>query len=283
MVPLALLPAGVAAALWTAVSVAALAAVIALVLREVGRPSPGWLVALLTVGALALEPVWQNLTFGQVNLLLMLAVLVDVVRPDRRWSGLLLGLAAGVKLTPLVFVVLLVLVGRRSAAARAVLVFAATVAVGFVVAPASSTAYWSDRLVDADPRRAAGAGPQPVGVRRPHPVARRRAPDAAVAGRRRRCCRWLSLVVAARWWLRRRPGARHLPRRAGDADRLADRVVPPLGLGRAVVARAVGAQPGGRDRLGGGLRGPSVRVAAVRRGPRARRGPGPSTSSATPT
>ena len=43
----------------------------------------------------ALEPVWQNLTFGQVNLLLMLAVLVDLVRPDRRWSGLLLGLAAG--------------------------------------------------------------------------------------------------------------------------------------------------------------------------------------------
>ena len=30
-------------------------------------------------GALALEPVWQNLAFGQVNLLLMLAVLVDLV------------------------------------------------------------------------------------------------------------------------------------------------------------------------------------------------------------
>jgi len=72
-----------------------------------------------------------------------------VVRPDRRWSGVLLGVAAGVKLTPVVLVVLLVLVGRRSAAARAVLVFAATVVVGFLVAPGSSGLYWSDRLVDA--------------------------------------------------------------------------------------------------------------------------------------
>ena len=38
--------------------------------------------ALVAGGALALEPVWQNLTFGQVNLVLMLAVLVDLLRPS---------------------------------------------------------------------------------------------------------------------------------------------------------------------------------------------------------
>ncbi len=201
LVPLALLPAGVAAASWTAVSVAALAAVVVLVLREVGRPSPGWLVALLTAGAVALEPVWQNLTFGQVNVLLMLAVLVDVVRPDRRWSGLLLGLAAGVKLTPLVFVVLLVLIGRRSVAARAVLVFAATVAVGFVVAPASSTAYWSDRLVDAT-----RVGPPALAHNQSAYGALTRLLDGepptllwlAVAG----ALSLVTLLVAAHWWRR---------------------------------------------------------------------------------
>ena len=92
---------------------------------------------------------WQNLTFGQVNLFLMLAVLVDLVRPERRWSGVLVGIAAGVKLTPLVFVVLLVLVGRRTAAGRAALAFAGTVAVGFVAMPGSSATYWTDGLVDA--------------------------------------------------------------------------------------------------------------------------------------
>jgi len=115
--------------------------------RALGRTSPAWLVVLVSAVALALEPVWQNVTFGQINLLLMLAVLVDLLRPERRLSGVALGIAAGVKLTPLVFVVLLVLAGRRAAAARAVLAFGATVAVGFAAVPGSA-AYWTDRLLD---------------------------------------------------------------------------------------------------------------------------------------
>jgi alpha-1,2-mannosyltransferase len=149
MAPLALLPAWLVTALWTAASVGALAGVILVAGRALGRPLPGWQVALLTVGALALEPVWQNLTFGQVNLLLMLAVLIDLVHPGRRWSGVLVGVAAGVKLTPLVFVVLLVLVGRRRAAGRALLAFAGTIAIGFAVAPGSAKAYWTEDLVQA--------------------------------------------------------------------------------------------------------------------------------------
>jgi alpha-1,2-mannosyltransferase len=107
------------------------------------------LVALLTGGALALEPVWQNLTFGQINLFLLLAVLIDLVGPERRWSGVLVGIASGVKLTPLVFIVLLVLVGRRTAAGRAALTFAGTVAVGFVAMPGWAATYWTHGLLDA--------------------------------------------------------------------------------------------------------------------------------------
>jgi len=149
MAPLAPLPAWLAAALWTGASVGALAVAVVVVRRALDRPAPGWLVALVTGGAFALEPVWQNLTFGQVNLFLMAAVLVDLLRPERRWSGVLVGLAAGVKLTPLVFVVLLVLVGRRAAAGRAALVFAGTVAVGFVAMPGSAATYWAHGLVHA--------------------------------------------------------------------------------------------------------------------------------------
>ncbi len=54
------------------------------------------------------------------------------------------------KLTPLVFVVLLLLVGRRSAAGRAALTFLATVAFGFVVAPGAAASYWTLGLLDAD-------------------------------------------------------------------------------------------------------------------------------------
>ena len=184
MVAPTLLPGWLAAGLWTGASVAALAAVVVLVRHQLDRPAPGWLVALVTAGALALEPVWQNLTFGQVNLILMLAVLLDLVRPERRWSGVLVGIAAGVKLTPLVFVVLLVLVGRRAAAGRAALAFAGTVAIGFVAAPDAAAAYWSDDLVDAGRVGSPDAGAQPVGVRRAHP--------AAWTDRRRPCCGWRS-------------------------------------------------------------------------------------------
>ncbi|HYJ74578.1 MAG TPA: glycosyltransferase 87 family protein, partial [Kineosporiaceae bacterium] len=69
--------------------------------------------------------------------------------PERRWSGVLVGVAAGVKLAPLVFVVLLVLAGRRTTAGRALLAFAGTVAIGFAVVPISSRGYWTGNLVDA--------------------------------------------------------------------------------------------------------------------------------------
>ncbi len=147
MAPLAPLPTWLAAALWTGASAGALGASVVLVRRALGRTSPAWLVVLVGVAALALEPVWQNITFGQVNLLLMLAVLVDLLRPERRLSGVALGIAAGVKLTPLVFVVLLVLAGQRATAARAVIAFGCTVAIGFVTMPGSAS-YWTDRLLD---------------------------------------------------------------------------------------------------------------------------------------
>jgi alpha-1,2-mannosyltransferase len=134
MVPLALLSLTLAAGLLTAASTAAL-------LKVVRLPA-------LVVVALAMEPVWQDLRFGQVNLLLLLAVLADITRPERRWSGVLVGLAAGVKLAPLVFLVLLVMVGRRSAAARAAVTFGVTVALGFAVMPHEAATYWGNRLLD---------------------------------------------------------------------------------------------------------------------------------------
>ncbi|WP_408896599.1 glycosyltransferase 87 family protein [Nocardioides sp. R1-1] len=149
MVPLALVPGWLAAALWTAASAAALVAAVVVSLRMLDLPAPGRLVAALGAGALALEPVWQSLSFGQVNLLVMVALLVDLRDPERRWSGAMVGLVAGVKLTPLVLVVLLVLAGHRPAAGRAMLAFAGTVVLGFVALPGSASAYWTDGLLDA--------------------------------------------------------------------------------------------------------------------------------------
>ncbi len=147
LAPLALLPGWLAAAVWTGASAGCLAASIGLVRRALGRACSGPMVVVACAAAVALEPVWQTYVFGQINLILMLVILADIIRPDRRTAGIAIGIAAGIKLTPLVFVVLLVLIGRRAAATRAVITFVGTVLVGMVAVPGAS-AYWSERLVD---------------------------------------------------------------------------------------------------------------------------------------
>ncbi|MEU8518172.1 glycosyltransferase 87 family protein [Streptomyces sp. NBC_01216] len=58
------------------------------------------------------EPVWTTLRYGQINLLIAVAVLWDFTRREgSRWAGLGIGLATAVKLTPGLFVVLLLVVG----------------------------------------------------------------------------------------------------------------------------------------------------------------------------
>ncbi|MFC9788781.1 glycosyltransferase 87 family protein [Rhodococcus sp. NPDC127528] len=103
--------------------------------------------ALLTVIFSWLEPVRTTIWLGQINLLLMLIVLWDLGRPEgSRLRGFAVGLAAGIKLTPALFIVQLVVTRQWRAAATATATLAATVAVGFVVLFSDSWAYWTVTL-----------------------------------------------------------------------------------------------------------------------------------------
>lgn len=148
MLPLAVLPIWLSAALWSTACVLVLGWVVATALRASGTDLPAYAVPVVTAGALLLEPVWATLSFGQVNIFLMAAILADVLRPDRRHAGWLVGVVAGIKLTPLFFVAFLVVTGHRRAAGTAVAAFAGTVLVGTVVAPRASWSYWSEILWD---------------------------------------------------------------------------------------------------------------------------------------
>ncbi|OXM62789.1 glycosyltransferase 87 family protein [Amycolatopsis vastitatis] len=110
--------------------------------------------AALTALALPLQPVLMNFTSGQVNLLLLCLVLVDLTGRNRWWTGAGVGLAAGIKLTPAIFVVYLLVTRRFRAAAVATGTFALTVLAGFVALPRDSAAFWSANL--ADPSRITG-------------------------------------------------------------------------------------------------------------------------------
>ncbi len=89
-------------------------------------------------------PVAYTLHLGEVNLILAALIGADVLR--RRdggwWQGIGTGLAAGIKLTPLIFMVYLAVTGRVRAALTAAGVFALTVAAGFIWLPARSRPFW---------------------------------------------------------------------------------------------------------------------------------------------
>jgi hypothetical protein len=69
--------------------------------------------------ALLLEPVQGSMKFGQINVVLMALVALDCLVEKPRWPrGLLVGLAAAIKLTPAAFV--LFFLGRRDTPAAAV-------------------------------------------------------------------------------------------------------------------------------------------------------------------
>jgi alpha-1,2-mannosyltransferase len=111
--------------------------------------SPGYATACAVPLVCLLEPVRDTIGFGQVNLALLALVVLDVelLRRGSRWAGLGVGLAAAVKLTPAVFLVLL-FVWRPRAALNAVVVAVLATLAAFVAAPSTSVRFWTSALLD---------------------------------------------------------------------------------------------------------------------------------------
>jgi alpha-1,2-mannosyltransferase len=100
------------------------------------------------------EPVLRTMYLGQVNLVLMALIIWDLCQPDtqpnsgksRWWKGFGTGIAAGIKLVPLIFIPYLLLARKFRQAAMACAGFAFTVLLGFVILPKDSTKWWFDGL-----------------------------------------------------------------------------------------------------------------------------------------
>jgi alpha-1,2-mannosyltransferase len=126
-----------------ALSVASIALPLALAVQpgkaiDFSRPAP-------PIPAFALEPVMQTIEFGQVNLLLMALVALDVLVVRTRWPrGLLIGIAAAIKLTPAAFVLYFLLRRDYRAAAVAAVSTAVVTGLAFLIAPGPSWKFWLD-------------------------------------------------------------------------------------------------------------------------------------------
>ena len=104
---------------------------------------------LWTAAGIWTEPLRSTFDYGQINVILVLAVLYAVY--SRRWwvSGLLVGLAAGVKLTPAIAGVYLAGARRWAAAVFSAVVFAGTIAVSVWATGDQARRYFTELLGDA--------------------------------------------------------------------------------------------------------------------------------------
>lgn len=150
--PLHLLPFGLVALAWQLGIVAALYAVVRMSQRllPAGSSSGGRRVAMLwTAIGIWTEPLRSTFDYGQVNVLLVLAVLFAVY--STRWwlSGLLVGLAAGVKLTPAVSGLYFLGARRWRALAFSAVVFFLTIGLSALVVGDQTRYYFTRLLGDA--------------------------------------------------------------------------------------------------------------------------------------
>ena len=143
---------------WSLLNVVMLAALTAISIRAA---RPQWsrqrtwaTTALALFPALRLGPDLLTLDLGQVNLLIALLVLLDltcVIRmpPHTVPRGVLLGITAAVKLTPLIFIPFLLATRQLRVGATALGTFLLCSLGTFAIAPHSSLLYWSTEIFNA--------------------------------------------------------------------------------------------------------------------------------------
>ena len=150
--PLTLVPFQVAKTVWMILTVVVLAIAVGIafwpLLTRAADFAPALFAILLTACAL-LEPVRQVITYGQVDLLLLVACVVDCCVKRPRWPrGVLIGLATAIKLEPGAFIIYLLITKRRKDAAVAALSFAAATGLAYLINPSVSKTYWTSAIFD---------------------------------------------------------------------------------------------------------------------------------------
>ncbi|MFC3241163.1 glycosyltransferase 87 family protein [Gordonia humi] len=120
---------------------------------DVGDHANRWQLGLiLSAVTVWFNPFWMTLGFGQINLVLMALIMVDVFVVGRRGGlgataqGVLTGLASAVKLTPLVFLAVFLVAGRVRAVVVGVVAFVGAAALAWLWMPDDSKTYWTDTV-----------------------------------------------------------------------------------------------------------------------------------------
>ena len=152
--PFAHLPLRVCEVAFAWLNLAAVCALVAVCLRAVCRSLETrtvlwWALALLLPVAL-FDPVRQTVLLGQVNIILVLMVVADMTMDLPLPRGILVGLAAAIKVTPIILIPYLFLTRQGRAGLRALATFLAAGLLAAAVNASTSWAYWTHYVRDPD-------------------------------------------------------------------------------------------------------------------------------------
>ncbi|WHT17364.1 glycosyltransferase 87 family protein [Crossiella sp. CA-258035] len=149
--PVGLLPFWVSAVLFAVLSLLALFGTGAMVGRRLGleRRAAWYVASVIGLACVVLEPIRETLMFGQVNLILMVMIAADCLLKKTPWPrGMMIGLAAAIKLTPLAFLLYFLVKLQWRPMFVAVGSFLGFGALGFLLSPGNSVQYWFHTLID---------------------------------------------------------------------------------------------------------------------------------------
>ncbi|WP_070378830.1 glycosyltransferase 87 family protein [Rhodococcus sp. WMMA185] len=151
--PLSMMSLATAGTVVTTLSLIALLGVLSITLDSLGiapRKTLVWGALGALVVSMTLEPVYSTLDYGQINIALMVLVVADCLLERTPWPrGMLIGLAAAIKLTPAIFVLYLLVRKDFRAAVVTAISFVLFGALGAMVTWRDSVTYWTQTLFDS--------------------------------------------------------------------------------------------------------------------------------------
>jgi alpha-1,2-mannosyltransferase len=156
MLPMAITPWMVAIIISCVLCVATTTVVVYWLVDPISRRE-GWVrwfaVLVALCFATIFEPLRETFLFGQVNMLLLFLVAADFVLMlgrGRKWTGIGIGLATAIKLTPGIFILYLVITRRWRAAIVASVTAGIATVIAAAISPNTSLVFWSDALWNTD-------------------------------------------------------------------------------------------------------------------------------------
>jgi alpha-1,2-mannosyltransferase len=154
--PFAHIPVRVCELAFSWLNLAAVLALVVVCLRAVcasmEKRTVLWWALVLLVPVILLDPMRQTFLLGQVNIILTLIVVADMTLDLPLPRGLLVGLAAAIKVTPIIVIPYLFLTRQGRSGLRAVGSFCAAALAAAAVSAPNSWSYWTHYI--KDPTRA---------------------------------------------------------------------------------------------------------------------------------